>query len=122
MRKDSIKYTRINEQIMQELSKLISMEVKDPRVDSLASVSRVEVTTDLKEAKVFISVLASDKKESTIKGLKNAASFLRSQLAKNLNLRNTPMLYFYLDESYEQGLYMSNLIDQVTRNAKEDEE
>lgn len=122
MRKDSIKYTRINEQIMQELSKLISMEVKDPRVDSLASVSRVEVTTDLKEAKVFISVLASDKKESTIKGLKNAASFLRSQLAKNLNLRNTPMLYFYLDESYELGLYMSNLIDQVTQNAKEDEE
>lgn len=122
MRKDSIKYTRINEQLLQELSKLISQEVKDPRVDSLASVSRVEVTTDLKEAKVFVSVLAPDKKESTIRGLKNAASFLRSQLAKNLNLRNTPMLYFYLDESYEQGLYMSTLIDQVTGNTKEDAE
>lgn len=121
MRKDSIKYIRINEEIQKELGILIQQEVKDPRIDPLASVSRVEVTTDLKTAKVYITVLDEDKKEATMKGLKNASSFLRSQLAKTVNLRNTPELFFYLDESYEKGLYMSKLIDEVTKDLKEDE-
>lgn len=122
MRKDSVKYIRINEELQKELSRLIQQEVKDPRIDTLASVSRVEVTTDLKTAKVFVTVLAKDKKDATMKGLKNAASFLRSQLAKSLNLRNTPELFFYLDESYENGLYMSKLIDEVTKDLKDDED
>lgn len=119
MRKDSVKYIRINEEIQKELGRLIQQEVKDPRIDTLASVSRVEVTTDLKTAKVFVTVLAEDKKEATMKGLRNAGSFLRSQLAKNLNLRNTPELFFHLDESYENGLYMSKLIDEVTKDLKD---
>lgn len=122
MRKDSVKYIRINEELQKELSLLIQQEVKDPRIDALASVSKVEVTTDLKMAKVYVTVLAEDKKESTMKGLKNAASFLRSRLAKNLNLRNTPELFFYLDESYEKGLYMSNLIDEVTKGIREEDD
>lgn len=122
MRKDSVKYIRINEELQKELSLLIQQEVKDPRIDTLASVSKVEVTTDLKMAKVFVTVLAEDKKESTMKGLKNAASFLRNRLAKNLNLRNTPELFFYLDESYEKGLYMSNLIDEVTKGIREEDD
>lgn len=122
MRKDSVKYIRINEELQKELSRLIQQEVKDPRIDTLASVSNVEVTTDLKTAKVFVTVLDADKKEATMKGLKNAASFLRSQLAKNLNLRNTPELFFFLDESYEKGLYMSKLIDEVTKDLKDDGE
>lgn len=119
MRKDSVKYLRINEELKEELSRLIQQEVKDPRIDSLASVSHVEVTTDLKTAKVFVTVLSQEKKEATMKGLKNAAPFLRSQLAKNLNFRNTPELFFYLDESYENGLYMSKLIDEVTKDLKD---
>ncbi len=112
MRKNSIKNTRVNEAVRQELSALISREVKDPRVDMMTTVTRVNVATDLKTCKVYISVLGdAQKKEETMAGLKSSEGFLRRMLAKNLNLRNTPELTFILDESIEYGIRMSKLID-----------
>ena len=111
MRKNSIKNTRINQEVQKELSNLILFEVKDPRIAPMTSVSDVEVAPDLKSAKVFISVLGdASVKEATLKGLKSAAPFLRSALAKNMNLRNTPELRFHLDESLEYGMLMNELI------------
>ena len=110
MRKNSIKNTRINAEVQKELSNIIRGEIKDPRIHPMTSVMAV----DLKTCKAFISVLGSEEsKQSTIKGLKSAEGYIRRQLAKNLNLRNTPEIRFILDESIEYGVNMSRLIDDV---------
>ena len=105
-----------------ELSRLISMEIKDPRIDPLTSVVSVEVAPDLKTAKVYISVLGDEEsRAATYEGLRSAASFLRSQLARSINLRNTPELTFVMDQSIEYGVRMSKLIDDVNKNIHERE-
>ncbi len=105
---------RINREFQRELSSLISMEVKDPRISPVTSVVSVDVAPDLKTSKVYISVLGDkEAQHNTLEGLKSAASFLRSQLAHNLNLRNTPELHFYVDQSIEYGVNMSQRINEV---------
>ena len=116
MRKNSIKNTRINGEVLKELSSIIRGEIKDPRIHSMTSVMAVEVAPDLKTCKAYISVLGNDEaKKATITGLKSAEGYIRRQLAKNLNLRNTPEIRFILDESIEYGVNMSKMIDEVTR-------
>ncbi|MBQ3599699.1 MAG: 30S ribosome-binding factor RbfA [Lachnospiraceae bacterium] len=123
MRKNSIKNTRINGEVQKELSKVISQEIKDPRIDPMTSVIAVEVAPDLKHAKVYISVLGDDeKKKATLEGLRSAAPFIRKHLASTINLRNTPELAFYMDESIAYGVNMSKLIDDVTKDLDKDEE
>ena len=119
MRKNSIKNTRINTEVQRELSSIIRGELKDPRIGMMTSVTGVEVAPDLKTCRAYISVLGETKsKEDTIRGLKSAEGFIRHQLAKNLNLRNTPEIKFILDESIEYGVNMSKKIDDVTANSK----
>ena len=114
MRKNSIKNTRINGEVQKELSTIIRNEIKDPRIHPMTSVMAVEVAPDLKTCKAFISVLGNEEaKQSTIKGLKNAEGYIRRELARTLNLRNTPEIRFILDESIEYGVNMSKLIDDV---------
>ena len=116
MRKNSIKNTRINGEVQKELSNLIRTELKDPRINIMTTIVAVDVAPDLKHAKIYISVLGDEEScQNTIKGLKNAAPFLRSQLAKSINLRNTPMLTFILDQSIEYGVTMSRKIDEVVK-------
>ena len=125
MRKNSIKNTRINVEVQKELSNLISREIKDPRINPMTSVVAVEVSPDLKTAKVYISVLGDEEsKNATKQGLKSAASFMRGQLARKLNLRNTPELTFVIDNSIEYGVRMSKLINEINSNKAdlEDEE
>ena len=122
MRKNSIKNTRINAEVQKELSTLIGREIKDPRINPMTSVVHVEVAPDLKTAKVYISVLGDDEsKKATLQGLKSASSFMRGQLAKTLNLRNTPELTFVIDNSIEYGVHMSKLINEVNKNIVTDE-
>jgi len=112
MRKNSIKSTRINAEVQRELSKLIQMECKDPRIHPMTSVVAAEVAPDLKTAKIYISVLGDEAElKQTLQGLKKAMPFLRAQLAKNLNLRNTPELTFVGDLSIAYGVSMSKLIE-----------
>lgn len=114
MRKNSIKNTRINTEVLKELSHIIHHELKDPRIHPMASVVSVEVAPDLKTCKAYISVLGDQKaQEDTLAGLKNAEGFIRSALAKNMNLRNTPQVRFVLDQSIEYGVNMSKFIDEV---------
>ena len=123
MRKNSVKMIRINREFQRELSSLISMEVKDPRISPVTSVVSVDVAPDLKTSKVYISVLGDkEAQHSTLEGLKSAASFLRSQLAHNLNLRNTPELFFYVDQSIEYGVNMSQKIDEVMASSDHEDE
>lgn len=115
MRKNSVKNTRINAEVQRELSTLIREECKDPRIHPMTSVMAAEVAPDLKTAKIYISVLGDEEAvQNTLRGLKSAASHLRSKLAKSLNLRNTPELIFVGDRSIAYGVSMSKLIDDVT--------
>lgn len=123
MKKNSIKNTRINQEVQKELSILIARELKDPRVNPMTSVVAAEVAPDLKTAKVYISVLGDvDSQKATLEGLRSAAPFLRSELARRINLRNTPELRFIGDQSIEYGVNMSKLIDDVTADLREREE
>lgn len=114
MKKNSVKNIRINSEVQREMSQIIREEIKDPRVHPMTSVMAAEVTPDLKFAKIFVSVLGSEEeKEKTMEGLKKSASFARTQLARRMNLRNTPEITFVLDNSIEYGVTMSKRIDEV---------
>jgi ribosome-binding factor A len=116
MRKNSIKNTRINGEVMRELSNIIRGEIKDPRINPLTSVVAVEVAPDLKSCKAYISVLGDEQSQKdTLAGLKSAEGFIRRELARSINLRNTPQIRFILDQSIEYGVNMSKLIDEVNR-------
>ena len=121
MRKNSIKNTRINGEVQKALSEIIR-ELKDPRIHPMTSVVLVQVTPDLKFCKAYVSVLANEEQaQDTIRGLKSAEGFIRTQLAK-VNLRNTPDVTFVLDQSIEYGVRMSRLIDDVTKDLPDEEE
>lgn len=123
MRKNSIKNIRINGEVQRELSNIIRGEIKDPRINPLTSVVAVEVAPDLKSCKAYISVLGDkDSQAATLEGLKSAEGYIRSKLAKNINLRNTPQLLFVLDQSIEYGVNMSKLIDDVNSKQGEGQE
>ncbi|MCC8102158.1 MAG: 30S ribosome-binding factor RbfA [Clostridiales bacterium] len=114
MRKNSIKNTRINGEVLKELSEIIRTEVKDPRIAPMTSVVSVEVAPDLKTCKAWISVLGDDQAAAdTLAGLNSAVGYIRRQLAHSLNLRNTPVLEFILDQSIEYGVNMTKKIDAV---------
>lgn len=123
MRKNSVKNTRINGEVHRELSNIIRGEIKDPRIAPMTSVVAVEVAPDLKTCKAYISVLGDKEAQlNTIKGLKSAEGYIRKQLARTVNLRNTPEIHFILDQSIEYGVNMSHLIDEVISQQSETNE
>ncbi|CUX36199.1 MULTISPECIES: 30S ribosome-binding factor RbfA [Clostridia] len=120
MRKNSIKNTRINMEVQRELSEIIRLEIKDPRIHPMTTVVDVSVTPDLKYCKAFISILGDEEAgKATIEGLKSAEGYIRRELARRVNLRNTPEIKFILDQSIEYGVNMSRLIDEVTKDIKD---
>ena len=123
MRKNSIKNTRINGEVLRELSNIIRGEIKDPRINPMTSVVTVEVAPDLKTCKAYISVLGDEKSQkATLAGLRSAEGYIRRQLAHSINLRNTPEITFVLDQSIEYGVTMSKKIDDVTKDLDTDGE
>ncbi|MCR5213187.1 MAG: 30S ribosome-binding factor RbfA [Eubacterium sp.] len=120
MRGNNSRGARVNSDMQRVLSHVIQFEIKDPRVSKLVSVSKCQVTNDLKEAKCYISVLGNDEDgESTIKGLDSAKGFIRKRVAESLNMRYTPELHFILDKSIEYGVMMSKKIDDILANDSE---
>ncbi|EXG88083.1 MAG TPA: 30S ribosome-binding factor RbfA [Lachnoclostridium sp.] len=120
MRKNSIKNTRINMEVQRELSEIIRLEIKDPRIHPMTTVVDVSVTPDLKYCKAFISILGDEEAgKATIEGLKSAEGYIRRELARRVNLRNTPEIKFILDQSIEYGVNMSKLIDEVTKDIRD---
>ena len=121
MRKHSIKNTRINAEVQKELARIIREEIKDPRIHPVTSVVACEVAPDLKTCKAYISVLGTDEEaENTRKGLVNASGYIRRELARSVNLRNTPEITFIMDQSIEYGVNMSKKINDLVYS--EDEE
>ena len=113
---------RTNSDVQRVLSHIIMNELKDPRIDPVrTSITKLEVTKDLKYCKVYISVLGDDeKKKDAIAGLDSAKGYIRRTLAGTLNLRNTPELQFTLDNSIEYGVEMAKKIDDILGTSSED--
>ena len=119
MRKNSNKNKRINGEVMKVISEALRYS-KDPRISPMTSVMDVEVAPDLKTCKVWVTVMGNDEdRERTAAGLKSAAGYIRSTLAKELNMRYTPEIRFIMDDSIEYAINMSKKIDEIT--AKDNE-
>lgn len=111
--------SRISEEFKREISDIIKNEIKDPRIAEFTSVMAVDVTKDLRYAKVYISVLGDDKKKNdTIQGLKSAAGFIRKEAGRRIQLRYTPEIIFELDKSIEQAMHISRLIDEANKSGE----
>lgn len=123
MRKNSVKNTRINAEVQKVLAEVLRSGIKDPRIPQFTSVVDVQVAPDLKSCKVWVSAFCSAEQEKDIMaGLKSAEGYMKSQLARQLNLRNTPELRFYLDKSIEYGNHMSKLIEEANRGLSHEDE
>lgn len=122
MRKNSVKNTRINSEVLRELSRIISREIKDPRISPMTTVVAVEVAPDLKTCKAYISVLGDEEEQADIlEGLRNAHGYIKRELAHSINLRNTPDIRFILDQSIAYGVNMSKKIDIINAELHERE-
>lgn len=123
MRKNSVKNTRVNGEVQKVLAEIIRGEIKDPRIHPFTSVVAVEVAPDLKTCKAWISVLGDEQeRQDTLAGLKSAEGFIKSRIAKSINLRNTPEIKFVIDESIAYGVSMTKLIQDVNIDVSKEEE
>ena len=109
---------RIDEEYRKELSTIIDRELKNPNITGMISVTKVKVTNDLKYAKVYVSILNSKSVENTMEGLKKSSGFIRTELAKRINLRNTPELIFEIDDSIEYGARIDSIIKDLKEGRK----
>lgn len=119
MSKNEARLGRVNEELMKAISHIITYELKNPDITGMISVTRVKVTPDLKYAKVYVSLLNSKSVEKTMQGLKESAGFMRTQVAKTVNLRITPELVFEYDDYIEHGEKINNILKQISQKDKE---
>ena len=112
---------RIAEEIRKIVSTMLINGIKDPRINSLVSVTDVEVTSDLSYAYIYVSILGGDE-ESTLDGLKSACGYIRREVGKNIKIRHTPEIIFKIDNSLLKGMYMDELIKKVNNGYKDSSE
>ncbi len=119
MAKEYSRAQRIGDQMQRELAQLIRLEVKDPRLGGLVTVTAVDVSRDASHAKVFVTVMGGnvedepERVKQSIKVLNDASGFLRMQLGKAMKLRSIPHLHFHYDESVTRGAHLSALIERA---------
>ena len=106
---------RIASEIMREAERIIREDVSDPRTDCMFSITHVDVTRDLRYAKVYVSVYEQEKREPMMKALRSAAGFIRHNVGRRVQLRYTPELLFELDTTIEYGVHIASLINQVRK-------
>ncbi len=116
MGKNQARLGRIDEELRKELSQIISYEIKDPNLTGLISVTKVKITPDLKYAKVYVSILNSKSEKDTMDTLKRSAGFVRTLIAKRINLRITPELIFEKDDSMEYGARIEKVIEDLKKS------
>lgn len=115
MPKNENRLNRINEELKKEISQIISFELKNPDATGLISVTKVKITPDLKYAKIYVSLLNAKDDEKTIEALKQSAGFIRSLVAKRINLRITPELVFEKDDSMEYGMKIDSILKDLNK-------
>ena len=120
MPKNETRLNRIDEELKKEISQIISFELKNPDATGLISVTKVKITPDLKYAKVYVSVINAKNEEKTFEALKQSAGFIRSLIAKRVNLRITPELVFEKDDSFEYGAKIDSIIKELKQDDKKE--
>lgn len=115
MPKNENRLNRINEELKKEISQIISFKLKNPDATGLISITKVKITPDLKYAKVYVSLLNSKNEEKTIEALKSSAGYIRSLIAKRINLRITPELVFEKDDSMEYGMKIDSILKDLNK-------
>ncbi len=120
MQKNSNRMNRIDEELKKEISNIVSYDLKNPNITGLISVTKVKVTPDLKYAKVYVSIINSKNKKNTFTYLKKAAGFVRTEIAKRVNLRITPEIIFELDDSIEYGAKIDSILKDIMKDVKND--
>ena len=118
MPKNEARLNRVNEELKKEISRVFTFELKNSKVTGLISVTKVKITPDFKYAKVCVSILNSKSIGKTMEGLKESSGFIRSQIAKNVNLRITPELIFEIDDSLEYEARIDSILKDLKK--KED--
>ena len=113
---------RIASEIMRETEKIIREDVSDPRTDCMFSITHVDVTRDLRYAKVYVSVYEEEKRAPMMKALKTAAGFIRHNLGRRVQLRYTPELVFELDDSLKYGAHMFDLLTRLQEKEQKAED
>jgi ribosome-binding factor A len=112
------RHERVAEEIRHELSSMIAGELKDPRIEGLVTITEVRVTPDLKNARVFVSVMGNEaEQKGTIQGLTAAAGYIRHELSERIQLRRAPEIHFVLDHSEEYGQRIDELLRQMKKPA-----
>ena len=115
------RFGRIDEEFKREISQIINYELKNPNVTGMISVTKVKVTTDLSYATVAVSILNSKDIKQTLAGLKKSSGYIRSELAKRINLRNTPEIIFELDDSLEYGAKIDSILKDIMKDIKKED-
>jgi ribosome-binding factor A len=110
---------RVSDQMKQEIADILMRKIKDPRI-GFVTVTDVEVSPDLRNAKVFVSTYGGDK-EATFKGLSSAAAFIRSELGGRMRLRRVPELLFRIDSTAERGAHVMELLREIEQKKDKDE-
>ena len=110
-----LRANRVAEQMKKELGDILTTKIKDPRV-GFVTVTDVEVTGDLQQATIYVSILGTDKeKEDTLLGLSKAKGFVRSEIGKRIRLRKTPEVTFEFDEAYEYGNHIESILRDLNK-------
>lgn len=121
MKKNNPRFERINEELKKEISHIISFELNNPNVTGLISVTKCKITPDLKYAKVYVSILNAKNTKQTLASLKQSSGYIRTEIAKRINLRITPELIFELDDSMEYGAKIDSILKDIMKDIKPDE-
>lgn len=116
MHKSNTRFERINEELKKEISNIINYELNNPNVTGLISVTKAKITPDLKYAKVYVSILNSKNIKETLAGLKKSSGYIRTEIAKRINLRITPELIFELDDSIEYGAKIDSILKDIMKD------
>ena len=117
-KKDSNRLNRIDEEIKKEISHIITYDLKDPNITGLISVTKVKVSGDLKYAKVYVSMINAKDNKQVLAALKKSAGFVRTEVAKRINLRVTPEIIFIFDDSIEYGARIDTILKKVIKDIK----
>ena len=122
MPKNEKRLNRIDEELKKEITNILTYDLKNPNVTGLLSVTRVKITPDFKYAKVYVSIMNAKNTRETFAAIKKSAGFIRTEIAKRVNLRITPELVFVLDDSIEYGTRIDAILKDIMKDVKPDEE
>ncbi len=117
-KKNQNRMSRVDEELKKEISNIITYDLKDPNITGLISVTKVKVSGDLKYAKVYVSMLNAKDNKQVLAALKKSAGFVRTEIAKRINLRTTPEIIFIFDDSIEYGSRIDTILKEVIKDIK----